>query len=101
MKLSVQGLKSKVMLALLTSTILFTGLFANAAANCISKEDMNDITSHFTQFSSLAGKEFCHDGSETANLLASLMFMRKNQFTSDMKPSTDQLFSGKFSPVAL
>ena len=97
MKLSVQGLKTKTVALLLCSTILFTGFFANAAANCISKEEMNEITSHFTQFSSLAGKEFCHDGSETANLLASLMFMRKNQFTSDMKPSTDQLFSGKFA----
>ncbi len=97
MKLSVHGIKTKTFLVLLSSTILFTGFFANAGANCISKEDMNDIASHFTQFSSLAGKEFCHDGSETANLLASLMFMRKNQFSTDMKPSSDQLFSGKFA----
>ena len=65
--------------------------------NCISKEDMTQIATDFKQFSSLSGKEFCHDGSETANLLASLMFMRKNQFASEMKPSQDELFSGKFA----
>lgn len=96
MKLSGRLPKSNIFLILVSFVIIFTGFFANAA-NCISKEDMNDIASHFTQFSSLANKEFCHDGSETANLLASLMFMRKNQFTSDMKPSSDQLFSGKFA----
>ncbi len=68
-----------------------------SAPNCISKEDMTQIASDFEQFSNLAGKEFCHDGSETANLLASLMFMRKNQFAADMKPSQDELFSGKFA----
>ncbi len=86
----------KPMMALIAFVISFTGFFANAA-NCISKEDMTDIASHFTQFAELSGKEFCHDGSETANLLASLMFMRKNQFSSDMKKSSDELFSGKFA----
>ena len=43
------------------------------APNCISKEDMTQIATNFKQFSNLSGKEFCHDGSETANLLASLM----------------------------
>ncbi len=84
------------LLFLTTLIISFSGFFANAA-NCISKEDMTDIASHFTQFSALSGKEFCHDGSETANLLASLMFMRSNQFATDMKPSKDELFSGKFA----
>ena len=68
-----------------------------AAPSCISKTDMTEIASHFKQFSNLSGKEFCHDGSETANLLASLMFMRKNQFSAGVKPSQDELFSGKFA----
>lgn len=70
---------------------------STSATNCISKEDMTQIASDFKQFSQYSGKEFCHDGSETANLLASLMFMRKNQFAADMKPSQDELFSGKFA----
>ncbi len=70
---------------------------APVAASCISKGDMTEIASHFKQFSDLSGKEFCHDGSETANLLATLMFMRKNQSSSGMKPSQDELFSGKFA----
>ncbi len=87
---------SKKLLLLISFVISFAGISAQAA-NCISAEDMTDIASHFSQFSNLSGKEFCHDGSETANLLASLMFMRKNQFAADMKPSTDELFSGKFA----
>ena len=86
----------KKLLVLISFLIGFTGYSANANS-CISKEDMTDIASHFAQFSNLSGQEFCHDGSETANLLASLMFMRKNQFSAGMIPSTDELFSGKFS----
>ncbi len=73
------------------------GVKTTTVPNCISKEDMTQIASNFKQFSNLSGKEFCHDGSETANLLASLMFMRKNQSTPEMKPSQDELFSGKFA----
>ncbi len=110
MKLSVHALKIAVNNALVF--VLGFSVAVSAAASvdlttseiqiptapvCISKEDMTEIATDFTQFSNLAGKEFCHDGSETANLLASLMFMRKNQFSSEMKPSQDELFSGKFA----
>ena len=88
---------------IISIVVNFSALLANAdvqspaAPVCISKEDMTAIATDFKQFSQLAGKEFCHDGSETANLLASLMFMRKNQFSADMKPSQDELFTGKFA----
>lgn len=85
------------LITVLTSLVLtFAGATA-FSADCISKEDMTDIASHFTQFSALSGKEFCHDGSQTANLLASLMFMRKTAFSADMKKSSDELFSGRFA----
>lgn len=82
---------------------IFAGLllsFASAtafSADCVSKAEMTEIASHFTQFSSLAQKEFCFDGSQTSNLLASIMFMRKTAFAADMKKSQDELFSGRFS----
>src|SRR3989344_252870 len=70
---------------------------APVTPNCISQAEMSEIASDFSQFNHLANKEYCNDGSETSNLLASLMFMRKNQSSPDMKPSDDDLFSGKFA----
>lgn len=67
------------------------------AEECISQKEMSEIASHFSQFRNLAKKDFCYDGSQTSNLLASLMFMRKTAFAADMKPSSDELFSGRFS----
>lgn len=67
------------------------------SADCVSKAEMQEIASHFSQFSSLAQKDFCFDGSETSNLLSAIMFMRKTAFSADMKKSQDELFSGRFS----
>lgn len=82
----------------------FLGLFAfivftssSNAADCIPKEEMNDIVATFTQFKDLANKEYCHDGSQTSRLLTALMFMRKTQFDSNMPVSQDEVFSGKFA----
>lgn len=80
------------------SVILLLSLTSSAfAADCISAEEMTEISSHFTQFKNLSGKEFCYDGSQTSNLLATMMFMRKTAFEGDMRKSTDDLFSGRFS----
>jgi len=78
-------------------TMMCFGTAAANAADCISRAEMQDIASHFTQFKSLANQDFCYDGSQTSNLLMSLMFMRKTEFSADMKPSTDELFSGRFA----
>lgn len=77
---------------------LMLGLSVQAgAAECVSKEEMKDIASHFTQLSEYAKTEFCYDGSETSHLIATIMFMRKTEFQADMQKSSDDLFSGKFS----
>ncbi len=75
-----------------------TGLMSVAhAGECVSQAEMQEIASHFTQFRNLAKKEFCYDGSQTSNLIASIMFMRKTAFEADMKRSSDELFSGRFA----
>ncbi len=97
MKLSVLVLGFAVSLSVTALAQTPTDVKLPTAPSCISKSDMTEIASDFKQFSDLAGNEYCHDGSETANLLATLMFMRKNQFSAGMKPSQDELFSGKFA----
>lgn len=79
---------------------IFMGL--NAAAqtgeNCISQQEMNEIASHFTQFSSLANKgDVCLTDSPQDRLLTGIMFMRKTRFAANMPNSADELFSGKFA----
>jgi hypothetical protein len=67
-----------------------------ANENCISQAEMQEVASHFTQFSHLANKEYCYDGSHESHLIAGIMFMRKTQF-SPMERSKDELFSGRFA----
>lgn len=67
------------------------------AKECVSQSEMAAIAKDFPQFRNLAGAEYCLDGSETANLIDSLMFMRRTQFDNNMSNSSDELFSGRFS----
>ncbi|WP_413944004.1 hypothetical protein [Bdellovibrio sp. HCB-162] len=86
----------KRLVLLLSFIVGFTGSTA-LAADCVSKAEMTEIASHFTQFRDLARKDFCFDGSQTSNLIATIMFMRKTAFEADMPKSSDELFSGRFS----
>ncbi len=90
---------------ILASVLALAG-FNAAAANeavaltesCISRIEMQEISSHFGQFRELADKgDYCFDGTQTAHLLAGIMFMRKTQFASSMPSSPDELFSGRFA----
>lgn len=76
--------------------ITFWGSFS-LGGECIPQKEMAEIAASFSQFRQLAKQEFCYDGSETSNLLASLMFMRKTAFQAPMPASQDELFSGRFS----
>lgn len=80
-------------------TILALLLFAAPAMaeECISKEEMQEIAGHFTQFRHLADKEYCYTDSHESHLIAGLMFMRKTQFNMPMDRSKDDLFSGRFA----
>ncbi|MCC2679206.1 MAG: hypothetical protein K0R29_1782 [Pseudobdellovibrio sp.] len=74
----------------------------NASANepekeCVPQSEMQAISQVFTQFSELSKAPFCNDGSANWQLLSSLMFMRKTQFSANMPQSKDELFSGKFA----
>ena len=78
---------------------LFVALLASSssfAADCVSQAEMQEIANTFTQFKDLTNKDYCFDGSETANLLKGIMFMRKTQFDAPMNASPDELFSGRF-----
>lgn len=66
-------------------------------AKCVSKAEMQEIASHFSQFAPQANADYCLDGSQVANLVASLMFMRHTAFSPTMNPSKDELFSGRFA----
>lgn len=66
--------------------------------NCVSASEMSVIAKDFPQFRNLAnGSDYCLDGSQTANLIEGLMFMRKTRFEGIMPQSRDELFSGKFA----
>lgn len=67
------------------------------AANCLSQQEMQEIAQKLPQFSNLANREYCFDGSQTSNLLAAISFMRNTQFSQTMSPSPDELFSGRFA----
>lgn len=70
---------------------------ANEPAKCVSKAEMQEIASHFTQFAPQANSDYCFDGSQVSNLIASLMFMRHTAFSPIMNPSKDELFTGRFA----
>lgn len=70
---------------------------ATFAKDCIAKTEMAEIARDFPQFRNLAAADYCLDGSQTANLIESLMFMRKTRFDSIMPSGSDELFSGKFA----
>lgn len=65
--------------------------------NCYPQSEMAAIARDFPQFRNISGAEYCHDGSQTANLIESLMFMRKTRFENNMPNSSDELFSGRFA----
>lgn len=68
-----------------------------AGGNCVSQAEMKTIASHFTQFAQYANADYCYDGSQNANLIASIMFMRKTAFAPNMQASSDDLFTGRFA----
>lgn len=70
---------------------------ANEPAKCVSKAEMQEIASHFSQFAPQANADYCYDGSAVSNLIASLMFMRHTAFSPTMNPSKDELFTGRFA----
>lgn len=88
--------ETRMKTSLATLIFLLVGTIASAQ-ECISQQEMQEISQDFKQFKNIANKEFCYDNSQTANLLASIMFMRKTAFSPDMKRSEDELFSGRFS----
>jgi hypothetical protein len=69
----------------------------NPAKECVAQSEMAAIARDFPQFRNLASADYCLDGSETANLIDSLMFMRKTRFENSMPNSSDELFSGRFA----
>lgn len=93
----------KLMNQVLFTVLAFTCFSTAQAANeirmktdCVSKSEMQTIAQHFTQFASYANADYCYDGSQVSNLIASIMFMRGTTFSA-MAPSKDELFSGKFA----
>lgn len=64
---------------------------------CVPKSEMAEIAQHFSQFRHLANRDYCMDGSETSNLIAGIMFMRKTAFAENMPKSSDEMFSGDFA----
>lgn len=84
-------------LAIAFSLITISQTSLAADNNCVSKAEMTEIASHFKQFQSLAQSDYCFDGSQTSNLLSSIIFMRKTAFEANMKKSSDDLFSGRFA----
>lgn len=91
----------KKLVAVIVFTLLALVFSANAdiktATDCIPQSEIKTIASHFTQFADLANADFCNDNSKNWHLLAAIMFMRKTQFSPTMRPSQDELFSGRFS----
>lgn len=71
--------------------------FAETSSNCVPKAEMQIIASHFSQFAPQANADYCFDGSQTSNLISSIMFMRKTAFSQTMQPSKDDLFTGRFA----
>lgn len=68
-----------------------------APVGCVSQAEMKTIASHFKQFSQFANADYCYDGSQNSNLIASIMFMRKTAYNDQMAPSQDDLFTGRFA----
>ncbi len=67
------------------------------STTCVTKSEMQEIASHFKQFAPQANADYCLDGSQVANLVSSLMFMRHTAFAPMMNPSKDELFTGRFA----
>jgi len=67
------------------------------AKECVTQSEMQEIAKDFKQFQNLESQEFCYDGSESSNLISSIMFMRKTAFQPNMPKSEDELFSGRFA----
>lgn len=87
-------------LSALSLTALTLLLPAGASAGqqtCVPKAEMQEIARTFTQYSNLANADYCYDGSETAHLIAGLVFMRQTQYKNPMDKSNDELFSGRFA----
>lgn len=89
--------------SVLVAALLTTGLTTTTAqaeiqaTECVPQSEMAAIARDFPQFRNLAGADYCLDGSQTANLIDSLMFMRKTRFDNIMPNSPDELFTGRFA----
>lgn len=90
---------SILLLSLVISTFAFAddNTSVTPTADCVSKAEMQEIAKDFTQFQSLAQKEYCYDGSHEAALVQTLMYMRHTEFSPIMNPSKDELFTGRFA----
>ena len=88
---------SFLMLSLFSFANAQIGVPNEPKTNCVSQAEMKEIAKHFSQFAPQANAEYCLDGSTTANLISSLMFMRHTAFAPKMNPSKDDLFTGRFA----
>ena len=90
-----------IALAVSLTTVSFAhadiGLPKQPSNTCVTKAEMQEIASHFKQFAPQANADYCLDGSQVANLVSSLMFMRHTAFSPAMNPSKDELFTGRFA----
>ena len=88
---------------LVVSFLIHTLVFANDGqpittdTNCVTKAEMQIIAKDFPQFAPQSAKDYCYDGSQTAALVQTLMYMRHTAFSPVMNPSKDELFTGRFS----
>ena len=94
---------SILLLSLTMSSLISTSAFADdntsvvPTAECVSKAEMQEIAKDFTQFQTLAQKDYCYDGSHESALVQTLMYMRHTAFSQVMNPSPDELFTGRFA----
>ena len=87
----------KLLLLVLSFAVFTTAKAEVNTTDCIAQSEMQAIASHFQQFAPKANADFCNDDSKEWHLATSLMFMRQTQFSPNMQPSKDELFSGRFA----
>ncbi|MEK6628499.1 MAG: hypothetical protein AABY53_07725 [Bdellovibrionota bacterium] len=86
-----------VLLAVVSVGFINSANAFDIGADCVPQSEMRAIANHFTQFSNLANADYCNDNSKNWHLVSSIVFMRKTQFSQTMKPSKDELFTGRFA----
>jgi hypothetical protein len=71
---------------------------AQSNTDSIPASEMREIVSHFPQLREEAGNgDYCFNGSQTSNLVAGIVFMRKTAFAGNAPTSPDELYSGRFA----